>query len=143
MLKVKFKRLHPSAEIPYKATPGSAAFDLVATSCEYEPYSQTYTYGLGFATEIPKGWCAKIYARSSVFKTMLDKVGGVCIIDSDYRGEWFVKFRMPKGVWGKPYKLGERIAQCIFEPVPEVVWEESEELTHTERGSGAYGSTGR
>ena len=143
MLKVKFKRLHASAKIPYRATPGSAAFDLVATSIEYEPRSQTYTYGLGFATEIPKGWCAKIYARSSIYKTMLDKVGGVCIIDSDYRGEWFVKFRQGKNVRGKLYQPGDRIAQCIFEPVPEVVWEESEELSPTERGYGAYGSTGR
>ena len=41
------------------------------------------------------------------------------------------------------YKVGDRIAQIIILPYPQVVFIESEELSETERGSGGFGSTGK
>jgi dUTP pyrophosphatase len=41
------------------------------------------------------------------------------------------------------YHVGERIAQLIILPYPEVVFEEAEELSESDRGVGGYGSTGR
>ena len=40
------------------------------------------------------------------------------------------------------YQLGERIGQLIIMPYPQIEFEEVEELSETERGSGGYGSTG-
>ena len=42
-------------------------------------------------------------------------------------------------------KAGERIAQLLISPVPDVSFEEVglEELSETARGSGGFGSTGR
>jgi dUTP pyrophosphatase len=42
-------------------------------------------------------------------------------------------------------KSGERIAQLLISPVPEVSFKEVglEELSETARGSGGFGSTGR
>lgn len=50
--------------------------------------------------------------------------------------------------WGIPhvadvYKIGDRIGQLIIMPYPTIEFEEAEELTETERGSGGYGSTGK
>ncbi len=39
------------------------------------------------------------------------------------------------------YKPGERFAQLLILPVPEVQFEESEILSETDRGEGGYGST--
>lgn len=41
------------------------------------------------------------------------------------------------------YKEGERIAQMIILPYPQIEFKEVEELSETERGSGSYGSTGK
>ena len=41
------------------------------------------------------------------------------------------------------YKVGERVAQLLILPYPEVEFELSEELSETERGQGGYGSTGK
>ena len=66
-------------------------------------------------------------------------------IDADYRGELFVLM-----TWigeGESYtvKAGERIAQLLISPIPEVRFDEVsiEELGSTERGAGGFGSTGR
>ncbi len=40
------------------------------------------------------------------------------------------------------YEVGERIAQLVILPFPQVEFEEAEELSETERGTGGYGSTG-
>lgn len=41
------------------------------------------------------------------------------------------------------YNVGERIAQLIIMPLPEVTFEETDTLEHGERGANGYGSTGR
>jgi dUTP pyrophosphatase len=41
-----------------------------------------------------------------------------------------------------PYQVGERIAQMVVLPYPNVKISVREELSETERGSGAFGSTG-
>ena len=70
---------------------------------------------------------------------------GVGTIDADYRGELMVL-----STWigeGDSFQVsaGQRVAQIIFAPVPEVTWHEVasvEELGKTERGEGGFGSTG-
>lgn len=42
-----------------------------------------------------------------------------------------------------PYSIGDRIGQIIIIPYPQVVFEEKEELSQTERGEGGHGSTGK
>jgi dUTP pyrophosphatase len=39
-------------------------------------------------------------------------------------------------------KNGERIAQLVFAKVEQAQWEETTELSETERGAGGFGSTG-
>jgi dUTP pyrophosphatase len=43
-----------------------------------------------------------------------------------------------------PYTVtrGDRIAQLLLAPVPEVVLVEADELTASDRGDGGFGSTG-
>lgn len=41
------------------------------------------------------------------------------------------------------YGEGERIAQMIILPYPQIEFKEVEELSETERGTGGYGSTGK
>lgn len=41
-----------------------------------------------------------------------------------------------------PYQIGERIAQIAIVPYPEIIFQEVDELSDSERGTGGHGSTG-
>lgn len=105
---------------------------------------QTAKVSVGIKTEIPEGYVGLIFARSGLAtKQDLAPANKVGVIDSDYRGEWFV----PLHNHGDNVRIisnGERIAQVIFIPVPKVSLEivSSDKLTETERGEGGFGSTG-
>ena len=142
-MKVKIKKLHPDAIIPSYALPGDAGMDLTATSMNnmnFGNYSYV-EYGTGLAIEIPEGHVGIIRPRSSVSKTTLGfSTSGV--IDSGYRGEITVRFKQINEETYKHFSVGERIAQLIIIPYPNIEFEEVDELSETERGEGGHGSTG-
>lgn len=137
-LNIKIKKLHKDAVIPTKAHATDAGCDLYATSCHYD--NGLIIYGTGIAVEIPEGYVGLVFPRSSIANTHLTLSNSVGVIDSGYRGEVMAKFR--KG-GTRGYDVGERIAQLIILPYPEVVFEEAEELSESDRGTGGYGSSGK
>lgn len=157
-MKVKFKRLNENAVMPKKAHPTDAGFDLVATSREIDEYGNI-VYGTGLAVEIPDGYVGLAFPRSSVSKYNLVMANSVGVIDAHFRGEMKFKFKSVFKVYNcakgidnlfqdnagvvYPYNVGDRIAQLIIMPIPEIEFEETEELTATDRGDGGYGSTGK
>ena len=155
-MKVKIKKLHPDAVIPSYAKPGDAGMDLVAVSRYLDEFGNI-VYGTGLAFEIPEGYVGLVFPRSSVSKKDLLLTNSVGVIDSGYRGEVTAKFK-PSNVRfkvedknvstfvpdnGSMYGEGDRVAQMIILPYPQIEFEEVEELSETERGNGGYGSTGR
>lgn len=141
MLLVNFKKLNENAKLPVKGSTSAACFDVYATSVSIDQYG-VVTYGLGFATEIPEGWRGVIVPRSNISKHPWILANSVGIVDSDYRGEWMVKFKSTSNNLTLPYAIGERIAQIYFEKNVEVAFAEMEELTSTVRADGGFGSTG-
>jgi dUTP pyrophosphatase len=138
-MQVRIKKLNENAVIPSYAKDGDAGMDLVITDIKLE---NTYdiTYGFGIALEIPKGFVGLVFPRSSIRKTDLILTNSVGVIDSGYRGELqatFKKFGLNK------YNIGERAAQLMVIPYPEIEFQQVEELTNTERGDGGFGSTGK
>lgn len=145
-LDIKIKKLHPNAVLPTYAKSGDAGMDLVATSI-ISNTTFDITYGIGIALEIPKGYVGLIFPRSSIRKTDLSLTNCVGVVDSGYRGELQATF---KKVFGKndvrtdetDYKVGDRIAQIMIIPYPQVKFVEVDELSSSERGEGGFGSTG-
>ena len=41
------------------------------------------------------------------------------------------------------YRIGERIAQLIIMPIPQIEFVEADELSDSERGEGGFGSSGK
>lgn len=138
-MKVRFKKITPSAVIPTKAHPSDAGFDLTATSMRED--GDVVVYGTGLAMEIPFGHVGLVFPRSSVYKKDLILTNSVGVVDSGYRGEVLVKFR--KTADGDKYEVGDRIAQLIIIPYPAIEFEEAEELTSSDRGEGGFGSSGK
>ena len=149
-LPVKFKKLHPDAVKPERATVGSMGYDVTATSRaepernfldgEHSFFFGKVFYGIGLAFEIPFGECAFLLPRSSINKHNMSMANSPGMIDSDYRDE--VKMCFYFNNTSTLYEPGERIGQLVFWPNPNVELIESEELTPTDR-TGGFGSTGR
>jgi dUTP pyrophosphatase len=140
-VEVKTKKLHPNAVIPTYSKLGDAGMDLTITS-EIENTIFKVSYGFGIAMEIPKGYVGLIFPRSSVRKYDLILSNCVGVIDSGYRGEIQATFKKTNGVNSVKYEVGERGAQIIILPYPQVKIIETDILSETERGEGGFGSTG-
>ena len=144
-MQVRIKKLNENAVIPSYAKNGDAGMDLIATSIIGEEPFQI-TYGLGIALEIPKGFVGLVFPRSSIRKTRLQLSNSVGVIDSGYRGELqatFNKIHTTIENQKNDYKVGDRVAQIMIIPHPDIQFEEADELSDTERGEGGFGSTGK
>jgi dUTP pyrophosphatase len=143
---LKVKRLNHCQDLPRYATPGSAGLDL--TAAINSPYTlepgQRYAMPTGIIIEVPAHYEAQVRARSGLaFKAGIGLSNGVGTIDSDYRGEVKVLL-INHGEVPYTFEPGERIAQLVVMPVPQVDVIEVDELSETaERGAGGFGSTGR
>lgn len=142
-VKIKIKKLRENAVVPKLATEGAAAFDLYAI----EDYSivpgDTILCKLGFAMEVPKGYCMKIMPRSEMAKDGITIVNSPGIVDSDYVLEVGVLLhKLSPSLKIYEIKAGHRIAQGRIEKNIEVEFEEVEELSETDR-KGGFGSTGK
>lgn len=135
------------------ATSHSCGIDLRACFAEEKTCSEgkisieageRYPIPTGIALEICEPNIAGfLYSRSGLgAKTGLTVAQGVGVIDPDYRGE-IIAFMLNTSKQAICVEKGERIAQLVFQPYVPVSFEESEELSQTERGSGGYGHTGK
>ncbi|MBD5136113.1 MAG: dUTP diphosphatase [Lachnospiraceae bacterium] len=144
-MKVKIKKLNDNAVIPIRGSEEAAGNDIYACITEEAQINphETVKIPTGFATEIPNGLVALIYSRSGMAtKKGLVVCQGVGVIDSDYRGEWFIPLHNDTNNI-QSVQPNERIAQVIFTDfiVPEFI--ETDRLLDTERGDGGFGSTGK
>lgn len=148
MLNVKIKKLHPDAVIPFYSKKGDCGMDLTATSFEIDEFGCA-VFGTGLSVEIPDGYVGLLFPRSSICKHTYSLVNSVGVLDSCFRGEIKLKFKgsmpfeVPDFKYPNIYKTGDRIAQLIIMPYPEIQFEEVSELSETERGDGGFGSTGK
>ena len=144
MREVKVKKLDPKAKLPKYGTAFSAGADLCA--CLDAPVTlrpgETRMISIGIAMEIPEGYAGLVFARSGLAtKRDLAPANKVGVIDSDYRGEFFVPLHNHGSV-PQTVENGERIAQMILTPYLTAKFGEAETLPDTVRGEGGFGSTG-
>ena len=121
-----------------KAHSTDAGWDIIATD---NAVIRNFTVGVptGLYLEIPDGWGGIVKERSgNALNKNIRIHGGV--IDSEYRGE--VKVLMSSGQGAQLISKGDKIAQILFVPVPEVEWEVVESVDNdTSRGEGGFGSS--
>lgn len=138
---MQFMKLHPDAQKPFRASEGSAGYDL---SCIEEVLllpNQCKKIRTGLALNLPADTYGRISDRSSLaFKHRLVTVAGV--IDEDYTGEIMIcMMNMKKKLQIIP--KGARIAQIIFQKY--TTFGDFEEVPRfvktTQRGMRGFGST--
>lgn len=138
-LKVKFKKLNSDALPPYHGSDYAAGYDLVATSAHWDDAKQCWIFGTGLAVEIPAGYAGFLFPKSSVRKFGMQLSNCVGVVDADYRGEIMFSYRPYSPSSGLEYKKGDQIGQLIVLPVPEVEYQETDELSNTVRGTKGHG----
>ncbi|KFN09068.1 dUTP diphosphatase [Paenibacillus macerans] len=143
---VQIKRFagNEDIELPRKMSELASGFDLYAAVTKdlvLQPGARALV-PTGIAIAMPGGLEAQIRPRSGLAL----KHGITCLntpgtIDADYRGEIKV---LLINLGQEPFaiKRNERIAQMVFQTVPEVALTEVDELSETERGAGGFGHTG-
>lgn len=139
-MEIRIKKLVPEAVVPKKAHASDAGFDLVAVKVGFEDGCWVCHTGLAF--EIPEGYMGLVFPRSSIVRKDMILANAVGVIDSHYRGEVTGRFRLVGMLEFPKYAVGERFAQLIVMPYPEIEFVESDELSDSDRGIGGYGSTG-
>jgi dUTP pyrophosphatase len=147
-LKIKLQKITEDARMPIKGNAEAACYDVYAHSITVSNDGKV-TVGLGFKTEIPKGYKGIIVPRSNLTKYFWVLNNSFGVIDSDYRGEWMAIFtQVPilsgivSGTTSFPYGVGDRVAQIYFEEVLPISFDVVPELEKSDRGESGFGSTG-
>ncbi len=142
---VKIKKLREQAVIPAYGSKDAAGADLYACLDEAVTIAPGATEFVktGISMEIPQGFAGLVYARSGLAcKKGLAPANKVGVIDADYRGEIMVAL-YNHSAQPVTVEQGERIAQIVITPYLTAVFQETDELSDTDRGEGGFGSTGR
>lgn len=141
-MNINIVKTHPDAVIPQYATSGAACFDISSVAGGEVPAKQSYTFDTGLQFEIPDEHVMMVYSRSGHgFKHGVRLINCVGVLDSDYRGNLFVKLSNDSDL-SFTVTAGDRIAQAMIIPVFTVGFTVCDELSDTARGAGGFGSTG-
>lgn len=129
--------------IPERKHDWDAGLDMKAAETVTIKPGENRQIGLGVCVQIPQGYVGLMCPRSSVgVKTMLRPSISVGVIDAGYTGEVHQPYT---NIGDEPITLqeGERIGQLVVVPIFDYDLEFVDELEPTERGDGAFGSTGK
>lgn len=136
---------HSKHPLPAYETIASAGLDLRA-SLEQSLTLKSLERALvptGLFIELPVGFEAQVRPRSGMaFKYGIGVLNSPGTIDADYRGEIkVILVNLSKDDF--VIEDGERIAQMLISKHENAEWIEVNELNHSERGAGGFGSTGK
>ena len=141
-VRVPVVRVHPDATLPAGAYAGDAGLDLATVEgCVLAP-GERRILRTGLAVAIPDGFAGFVQPRSGLAaRHGITVVNAPGTIDADYRGEVMVAL-INHGDAAFTVTRGMRVAQLLVARVLRVEWQETSELTTTDRGAGGFGHTG-
>ena len=142
-LPINFVKTAPEAITPSRGRNGDAGYELSSLEdVVLQPFERKLIR-TGISIALPPQYAALLIPRSgTAINKGLSLVTTPGLIDSNYRGELKVIAidLAPK----EPIviKQGDRIAQLVVIKVEDVRFDQVDELSDTERGSGGFGSSG-
>lgn len=131
----------PHGKMPTYAEPGAAGADLYAAESVVIAPGQIVKVRLDIKTEIPTGMYGLVRPRSGLACKHGILLASSGVMDSSYRGEWFVPL-INQGA--DPFQImrEDRIAQVVFSYYEQLEMVPVDELAESLRGEGGFGSTG-
>jgi dUTP pyrophosphatase len=141
-MKLKVLRLDKSAIIPKYEHSNDSGLDLFSVEETEVAAGETELIRTGISIELPPGTEAQIRPKSGIaLKHQITVLNTPGTIDEGYRGEIGV-ILINHGKKSFKITQGMKIAQMVITPVVRVEVEEVNNLSHTSRGTGGFGSTG-
>ena len=129
--------------VPQKQHESDAAYDLRSARDLVIAPGQFLAVPTGVRLEMPHGFAAQVRPRSGLALrhgvTVLNSPG---TIDAGYRGE-VCAILINHGATPFEIRRGDRIAQLLFEQLPQVDLQARDALSGSDRGECGFGSTGR
>ena len=144
MIELQIQRLRPEASLPGRAYAGDAGLDLAAVERAVLRPGERAVVPTGIAVAIPEGFAGFVQARSGLaMRHGIAVVNSPGLVDSGYRGELRVILLNTDRDEAFVVEPGDRIAQLVVLPVPELDLVEVEELPESERSVRGFGSSHR
>jgi dUTP pyrophosphatase len=140
-MELRIMKLHEAAKVPTFAHETDAGLDLCTTAEIAIQPGQRVQVPTGLAFAIPEGYVGLVWDKSGVsHRGGLKTLGGV--IDAGYRGEIMVgMYNTSQETY--TFAVGDKVAQILIQAVVHPTVIESVSLDETDRGDGAFGSTGK
>lgn len=135
-------KTHPVGQLPFRAYPGDAGFDLHCCEDVTVPVGQFVDVPCGIAAQLPEGTWGFITGRSSTLRKH-GLLVNPAVIDQGYRGLLYVGVH---NLGDKAFhvKQGMRLAQLVPLPLTaesmQPLW--VQELEPSDRGESGFGSSG-
>jgi dUTP pyrophosphatase len=142
VIELPIVRLRREATLPERAYAGDAGLDLAACEPVRLGPGERAVVPTGLAVAIPEGYAGFVQPRSGLAaRHGIAVVNSPGLIDSGYRGE--IRVVLLNTDTGRTWAVGpgERIAQLVVLPVPELDVVEVDELPGSERGVRGFGSS--
>jgi dUTP pyrophosphatase len=142
VIEIPVARLREDARVPARAYAGDAGLDLAACEPVELGPGERAVVPTGLAVAIPHGYAGFVQPRSGLAAEHgIAVVNSPGLIDSGYRGEIRVVLLNTDRHRTWAAEAGERIAQLVILPVPEVEVVELDDLSESERGVRGFGSS--
>jgi dUTP diphosphatase len=142
LIELEVMRLREEAVVPERAYAGDAGLDLTTCVRLELPPGERAVASTGLAVAIPEGYAGFVQPRSGLAaRSGIAVVNSPGLIDSGYRGEIRVVLLNTDRERTFVAEPGDRIAQLVVLPVPELAVREVDELPPSERGVRGFGSS--
>jgi dUTP pyrophosphatase len=146
-MKIKIKKITDTAKLPTKNKNTDTGYDLYVD--RFEEDESTIKIYTGISIEPEDGWWVEIAPRSSIFKYGLVLSNSIGIIDNGYRGEimgifWKIGTILTSSNKNfEKVKIGDRLLQLYPKRLETIEFQETFNLTETDRNFGGFGSSGK
>jgi dUTP pyrophosphatase len=142
VIEVEITRLREDARVPERAYAGDAGLDLATCEAIRLAPGERALVPTGLAVAIPEGYAGFVQPRSGLAaREGITVVNSPGLIDAGYRGEIKVVLLNTDRERTFTAQPGERIAQLVVLPVPELSLREVDVLPPSERGVRGFGSS--
>lgn len=140
-LPLNVRLLHADAIIPTRSTKGSAGLDLYAVETAMLMPNTPVKIRTGISVQLPVGHVGLVLDRSGLGSKGVRTLAGV--VDQDYEGEIMVCLVLI-GHTSITLKAGDRIAQLVVLPIPDLMvsesWDHTRQSDRADRGFGSSGA---
>jgi dUTP pyrophosphatase len=142
VIELEVMRVREGARVPARAYSGDAGLDLASCAPISLAPGERALVPTGLAVAIPPGYAGFVQPRSGLAASNgITIVNSPGLIDSGYRGEIQVVLLNTDPERGFAAEAGERIAQLVVLPVPDLDVREVADLPPSDRGVRGFGSS--